>query len=119
MPKKKTKKGKAKDHSKWVKDREAKSAAESEMQVETPMSELKDFEFAVMSHDASDDDAGPMEIDRTMNDVRLKIKMPIEKKSGKQRRAKKHAQTDKYNERIAMKLEKKANSLSKKQRMLK
>ena len=63
-----------KDHTKWEKERQAAAAAESQMDVETPLGELELLETALGPGEESSED-GPCAMDERERDVRLKVKV--------------------------------------------
>ena len=65
-----------KDHTKWEKERQAVAAAESQMEVETPLSELQLLETAVGAVEESSEE-GPCAMDTREPDVRLKVKVVL------------------------------------------
>jgi hypothetical protein len=91
-------------HETWVKQQQAKRQKQSEMDVATDMSELRDLEAAIEDDESDPSSVAPMDVDKPDRPVvaerGLKLKKRAEKASVKKLKTKKAIQTVKYSERL-------------------
>jgi hypothetical protein len=107
-------------HEAWLKQQQAKRHKQSEMDVATDASELRDLETAIEEDESDNSSVAPMDVDKPdlpAADRGLKIKKKAEKASVAKLKKKKAIQTVKYSERLEARmfsLTKKASRAKKK-----